>query len=76
MNLLNNLIPEVRQLLEADKTEYPMLYKSMIRELTENDFTMDVSVTTANQLLNYAESAGVEFDNNNFVLKLYTVFGK
>lgn len=76
MNLLNNLIPEVRQLLEADKTEYPMLYKSMIRELTENDFTMDVSVTTANQLINYAELAGIKFDSNNFVLKLYNVFGK
>ena len=76
MSLLNDLIPEVRQRLEADKAEYPMLYENTIRQLTESMFTCDVSVTTANLLLNYAESAGVEFDNNNFILKLYTVFGK
>ena len=76
MSLLNELNPEVRKQLEADKEQYPNLYKGAIRELTENSFVMDLSVTVANQLINYAESSGMEFESDSFVLKLYNVFGK
>ena len=76
MSLLNELNPEVRKQLEADKEQYPNLYKGAIRELTENSFVMDLSVTVANQLINYAESSGMEFESDSFVLKLYKIFGR
>ena len=33
MSLLNELIPEVREQLEADKEQYPFLYKTIIADL-------------------------------------------
>ena len=76
MSLLNELNPEVRKQLEADKEQYPNLYKGAIRELTENSFIMDISVNVANQLINYAENSDMKFDSDSFVLKLYNVFGR
>jgi hypothetical protein len=76
MSLLNDLNPEVRKQLEADKVKYPNLYKSAMRELTENNFVMDLSVNIANQLINYADNSGMKFESDSFVLKLYNVFGK
>ena len=76
MSILNDLIPEVKELLEADKEQYPMLYKAIVRDLQDATVTTDVKVSTANTLISYAETANVEFDSNSFVLKLYNVFGR
>ena len=35
-----------------------------------------IDLGTANTLIGLAEKAGVKFDSDNFVLKLYNVFGK
>ena len=76
MSVLNNLIPEVKELLEADKKQYPFLYKNIIEDLQNAQLSTDVKVSTANALIGYAEAAKVEFESDNFVLKLYNVFGK
>jgi len=76
MSLLNELIPEVRKQLEADKEQYPFLYKSIIADIQQAQLCTDVRVSTANQLISYAEVAGTEFESNSFILKLYNVFGK
>jgi hypothetical protein len=36
----------------------------------------DLPVGTASTLLSYAESTGFKFESDNFVLKLYQIFGK
>jgi len=76
MSLLNELIPEVREQLEADKEQYPFLYKAIIADLQNAELSTDVKVSTANQLISYAEAAKVKFESNSFILKLYNVFGK
>ncbi len=76
MSLLNELIPEVREQLEADKEQYPFLYKSIMADLQESLLSTDVKVSTANQLISYAEAAKVKFESDMFILKLYNVFGK
>jgi len=76
MSVFNDLIPEVKELLEADKEQYPMLYKAIVRDLQNANVTTDVKVSTANTLISYAETANVEFDSSSFVLKLYNVFGR
>ena len=76
MSLLNSLLPEVREQLEADKEQYPFLYKSIIADIQGAQLSTDVKVSTANALIGYAEVAKVKFESDNFVLKLYNVFGK
>jgi hypothetical protein len=76
MSLLNDLIPEVKELLEADKEQYPFLYKSIMTDLQNAQLTTDIKVSTANQLISYAEAAKVKFESDHFGLKLYNVFGK
>jgi uncharacterized protein YaaN involved in tellurite resistance len=77
MSLLNELIPEVRKQLEADKEQYPFLYKTIIADLQNAQLSTDVKVSTANALIGYGEAAKVKFESdNNFILKLYNVFGR
>ena len=76
MSLLDELIPEVREQLEADKEQYPFLYKSIMADLQESLLSTDIKVGTANQLISYAEAAKVKFESDMFMLKLYNVFGR
>ena len=76
MSLLNDLIPEVKELLEADKEKFPNLHKGIINDLQNANVTTDVKVSTANTLIGYAEAANVKFDSSSFVLKLYEIFGR
>jgi hypothetical protein len=73
-NILNNLLPEVREMLDADKATYPSLYKRVIGEMKQAYLVTDLSVSTASILIGYAEQLKVKFDNDNFVLKLYRIF--
>ena len=36
----------------------------------------DLSVSTASTLISEGEAVGVNFESNNFVLRLYQIFGK
>ena len=76
MSLLNDLVPEVKELLEADVEKFPHLVKGIKNELSNNDLVQDLKVSTANTLIGYGEAAGVKFEFDSFVNKLYNVFGK
>ena len=76
MSMLSKLDPRVRELLDADKEKYPVMVKYMIEDIQNAHLTSDIRVSTASNLLNYAEHAGVVFNNpNSFLLKLYQIFG-
>ena len=77
MSLLTELDPRVRELLDADKKNYPTMVKYMIEDIQNAYLVGDIRVSTATNLLNYAEKAGVVFNNqNSYVLKLYQIFGR
>ena len=76
MSLLNDLNPEVRQLLDADKENFPHTTQHIIDNLQSAYVIGDLTVNTATNLLNYADKVGVKFDTTSFVLKLYKIFGK
>lgn len=77
MSLLTELDPRVRELLDADKKQYPIMVKRMIEDMQNAYIVSDIRVSTATNLVNYAENAGVVFNNqNSFILKLYQIFGR
>ena len=76
MSLLNDLNPEVRQLLDADMESYPHTTQAIINNLQSADFISDLTVNSATNLLNYADKVGMKFDTDSFVLKLYKIFDK
>ena len=76
MSLLKDLNPEVRQLIDADMKNFPLGTKRVIDDIKNAVFVTDLPVGTASNLISFAEKAGVKFDSNNFVLKLYKIFGK
>jgi len=79
MSLLNDLNPEVRQLLDADMENFPYTTQAIVSNLQSSDFVGDLTVNTATNLLNYADKVGMKFDSytaESFILKLYKIFGK
>ena len=76
MSMLTKLDPRVRKALEDDKKNYPTMVQFMIEDIQNAYLTSDIKVSTAQNLLSYAETAGVVFNNpNSFMLKLYQIFG-
>ena len=76
MSMLTKLDPRVRKAMEDDKEKYPTMVKYMIEDIQNAYLTSDIKVSTAQNLLSYAETAGVVFNNpNSFMLKLYQIFG-
>ena len=76
MSLLKELDPRVREVMEDDKKKYPTMVQFMIEDIQNAYLTSDIKVSTAQNLLSYAETAGVVFNNpNSFMLKLYQIFG-
>ena len=75
MSMLTKLDPRVRKALEDDKKNYPTMVQFMIEDIQNAYLTSDIKVSTASNLINYAEDAGVVFNNpNSFLLKLYQIF--
>ena len=75
--MLSKLDPRVREALDADKKQYPVMVKHMIEDMQNAYLIGDLRVNTASNLVNYAENAGVVFNNSNsFLLKLYQIFGR
>jgi len=52
------------------------LHKGIINDLQNSFVTTDLKVSTAQTLISYAEIANVNFNSDNFVLKLYEIFGR
>ena len=77
MSMLTELDPRVRKAMEDDKKKFPTMVKYMIEDIQGAYLVSDIRVSTATNLLSYAETAGVVFNNpNSFVLKLYQIFGR
>ena len=76
MSLLKDLNPEVRQLLDADKENFPHTTQHIIDNLQSAYVIGDLTVNSATTLLNYADKVGIEFNTTSFVLKLYKIFGR
>jgi len=72
--LYNELHPEVNKLLEQDKEQFPNLYASIVRDLKEADFITNIPLGTANTLVSYYKAAGIESNNDSFMLQVYEVF--
>ena len=72
--LFDEMIPEVKELLLADKENYPNLHESMMEDMNKARVIGDLSVRTATYLVQYLPST--ERDNNSFIINLYKVFGK
>ena len=76
MSLLKDLNPEVRQLLDADKKDFPHTTQHIVDNLQSAYVVGDLTVNSATTLLNYADKVGIEFNTTSFVLKLYKIFGR
>lgn len=76
MSILKDLDREVRRAMDADKELYNFSHAALIRDLQKATLVTELSVGTASTLLSYAESVKFNFESENFVLKLYQIFGK
>ena len=76
MSILKDLNLEVRKAMDADKELYQHSHAALVRNMQKATLVTDLPVGTASTLLSYAESIGFKFESENFVLKLYQIFGK
>jgi len=76
MSLLKELRPEIKALLDADKKSYPHLVGSIIKELDNNYGVGDITVSSANSLIDYMAHTDLNPNTDNFMLKLYFIFGR
>ena len=76
MSILKDLDREVRRAMDADKELYQFSHAALIRDLQKATLVTELPVGTASTLLSYAESAKFNFESENFVLKLYQIFGR
>ena len=76
MSVLKELNPEFRRAVDADKELYQHSHAALVRNMQKATLVTDLPVGTASTLLSYAESIGFNFESENFVLKLYEIFGK
>ena len=77
MSILRELDPRVRKAMEDDKKNYPTMVQFMIEDIQNAYLTSDIKVSTAVNLIGYAETAGVVFNHpDSFVLKLYQIFNR
>ncbi len=76
MSILKDLNLGIRKALDADKELYNNLHAKMISDMQKASVVTDLSVSTANTLMGYGEALGMNFESENFILRLYQIFGK
>jgi len=76
MSILKDLNLEIRKALDADKELYNNLHAKVISDMQKASVVTDLSVSTANTLMSYGEALGMNFESENFILRLYQIFGK
>ncbi len=76
MSLFNDMIPEVKELLLADRKKYPTRHEGIMKDLNESFLISDISVNTAMSLVEYFNHTDVEPESDSFVIKLFNAFGK
>jgi len=73
MSLFNEMIPEVKQKLLADKEKYPNRHEGIMDDINKAILVSDLSVNTAMALVDYLP---LTESNNSFVVRLFKVFGQ
>ena len=76
MSILKELNLEVRKAMDADKELYQHSHAALVRDMQKAALVTDLPVGTASTLLSYAEAVGFNFESQNFVLRLYQIFGR
>jgi len=76
MSILKELNPEVRKAMDADKELYQHSHAALVHDMQKATLVTQLPVGTASTLLSYAEVVGFNFENQNFVLRLYQIFGR
>jgi hypothetical protein len=76
MSILKDLNLEIRKALDADKEMYNHLHAKIISDMQKANSCADLPVSTANTLISYGEGLEMNFESNNFILRLYQIFGK
>ena len=76
MSVLKELDREIRRAVDADKELYQHSHARLIRDMQKATLVTDLPVGTASTLISYAEAVNFSFESENFVLKLYQIFGK
>jgi len=76
MSILKDLNLEIRKALDADKEMYNHLHAKIISDMQKVSFCVDLPVSTANTLISYGEGLEMNFESENFILRLYQIFGK
>lgn len=76
MSIVSQLNPQIAEKIEQDTEKYPGLMGKIKREMTEAFSPTDLSVTSAQTLIGYFDELGLKAEFDNFVIKLYAVFGK
>ena len=76
MSILKDLDSEVRRAMDADKELYQHSHAALVRDMQKATLVTELPVGTASTLLSYAESIKFNFESENFVLKLYQIFGR
>ena len=76
MSLLKDLHPSVLKAIEADKEQFPNLYKSIITDIQEADVVTDLNLGTANYLRDYHIATRGNFSSSSFLLNIYEIFGR
>jgi hypothetical protein len=75
-DLFNEMIPEVKELLLADKEKYPNRHEGIMDDINKVTLITDLTVHTASSLVDYLNNTKVKPSHESFVTKLYAVFGK
>lgn len=74
------LLPEIQEMINKDEEKYPHLVGKLKDDIAKSSVTMELTVESAQQLVNYLEEADrngkIKRETDSFVLSLYQVFGK
>jgi len=76
MSILKELNLEVRKAMDADKELYQHSHAALVHDMQKVTLVTDLRVGTASTLLSYAGVVGFNFESQNFVLRLYQIFGR
>ena len=76
MSILKDLDFQVRRAMDADKELYQYSHTALVRDMQKATLVTELPVGTASTLLSYAETVKFDFASDNFVLKLYQIFGR
>ena len=76
MSILKELNLEVRKAMDADKELYQHSHAALVHDMQKATLVTDLRVGIASTLLSYAETVGFNFESQNFVLRLYQIFGR